>query len=50
MEEDVITGIVGVTQKETPNPFVYDLNGRIVNEKTLKPGIYIKNRRKVVIK
>ena len=43
-------GVVSIMQKENPNTFVYDLNGRIVNEKTLKPGVYIKNRRKVVIK
>jgi hypothetical protein len=29
---------------------VYDLNGRKVNEKSLKPGLYIKNGKKVVIK
>ena len=29
---------------------VYDLNGRKVNENSLKPGIYVKNGRKFVIK
>ena len=29
---------------------VYDLNGRRVDENTLKPGIYIKSGKKVVIK
>ncbi len=29
---------------------IYDLNGRRVNESTLRPGIYIKNRKKIVIK
>lgn len=50
MEDEEVMGVVNIMQKENPNTFVYDLNGRIVNEKTLKPGVYIKNRRKVVIK
>ena len=29
---------------------IYDLNGRRVNESTLRPGIYIKNRKKIVIR
>ena len=29
---------------------VYDLNGRQVNENNLKPGIYVKNGKKVIIK
>ena len=29
---------------------IYDLNGRRVNESTLRSGIYIKNRKKIVIK
>lgn len=29
---------------------IYDLNGRVVNENTIKPGIYIKNGKKIVIK
>ncbi len=29
---------------------IYDLNGRRVNESTLRPGIYIKKRKKIVIK
>ena len=29
---------------------VYDLNGRKVNENSLKPGIYVKNGKKVIIK
>jgi hypothetical protein len=28
---------------------VYDLNGRMMNEKNLKPGLYIKNGKKIVI-
>ena len=38
--------------EELPNngSSVYDLNGRKVNEKTLKPGMYIKNGKKVIVK
>ena len=50
MEDEEVMGVVSITQKEKTDSFVYDLNGRIVNEKTMKPGIYIKNRRKVIIK
>lgn len=29
---------------------IYDMNGRMVNEKNLKPGMYVKNGKKLVIK
>ena len=28
---------------------IYDLNGRRVNEKSLRPGIYIQNKKKIII-
>lgn len=48
-EESETTGVseLQVTNDESP---IYDLNGRRVDENTLKPGIYIKNGKKVVIK
>ena len=48
-EEDEATGIrqLQITSEEVP---VYDLNGIRVNENNLKPGLYIKNGKKVVIK
>ena len=46
-EETVTTGIsqLQMTNDELP---VYDLNGRIVNEKVVKSGIYIKNGKKFI--
>ena len=29
---------------------IYDLNGRVVNEKSLKSGIFIRNGKKVIIR
>lgn len=48
-EDDVTTGIkeLQITNDKSP---IYDLDGRKVNESALKPGIYIKNGKKVVIK
>ena len=48
-EEEEATGIneLQFTNDKLP---VYDLNGRMVNDSTLKPGLYIKNGKKVVIK
>lgn len=47
--EEETTGVneIRVTNDELP---VYDLNGRRVNENSLKPGIYVKNGKKVIIK
>ena len=41
-----------ITNDELPNydSSIYDLNGRKVNGQNLKPGIYVKNGKKVVIK
>ena len=48
-EEEMTTGIrqLQITNDELP---VYDLNGRKVNENNLKPGIYVKNGKKFVVK
>ena len=48
-EDEETTGIsqLQITNDELP---VYNLNGRRVNEKSLKPGIYVKNGKKVIIK
>ena len=43
------TGVANI-QHASPNTQTYDLNGRKVNENNLKPGIYVKNGRKFVIK
>ena len=43
------TGIANI-QHTSPNTQTYDLNGRRVNENNLKPGMYVKNGRKVVVK
>ena len=47
--EEETTGVneLRMTNDELP---VYDLNGRRVNENNLKPGIYVKNGKKVIIK
>ena len=48
-EESETTGVeeLQMTNDESP---VYDLNGRKVNENNLKPGIYVKNGKKFVVK
>ena len=43
------TGIANI-QHASPNTQTYDLNGRKVNENNLKPGMYIKNGRKVIVR
>ena len=49
-EEGEATGISQVSQNDKLTSQIYDLNGRVVNENALKPGIYIKNGKKFVIK
>ena len=49
-EEGEATGISQVSQNDKLTSRIYDLNGRVVNENALKPGIYIKNGKKFVIK
>ena len=46
-EETTDISQLRITNYELP---VYDLNGRRVNENNLKPGMYVKNGRKFVIK
>ena len=43
------TGIANI-QHASPNTQTYDLNGRRVNENNLKPGMYVKNGRKVIVR
>lgn len=43
------TGIANI-QHTSPNTQTYDLNGRRVNENNLKPGMYVKNGRKFVVR
>ena len=49
LDEEETTGVAEL-QTANSNSSVYDINGRKVNEKALKPGIYIKNGRKFVVK
>ena len=49
LDEEETTGIADI-QHPSPNTQIFDINGRKVNEKALKPGIYIKNGRKFVVK
>ena len=46
---DEATGIKELRMNNDNSP-IYDLNGRMVNEKNLKPGLYIKKGKKVVVK
>ena len=46
-EETTDINQLRITNDELP---VYDLNGRRVNENNLKPGIYVRNGRKFVVK
>ena len=43
------TGVANI-QHQSANTQLYDLNGRKVNENNLKPGIYVKNGKKFVVK
>ena len=43
------TGVANI-QLTSPSTQTYDLNGRRVNENNLKPGIYVKNGKKFVVK
>ena len=49
LDEEETTGIAEL-QTANSNSSVYDINGRKVNENSLKPGIYVKNRKKFVVK
>ena len=47
--EDETTAIRQLRKANAESP-VYDLNGRAVNGNNLKPGIYVKNGKKIVVK
>ena len=47
--EEEATGISQM-QMENRQSSVYDINGRKVNENSLKPGMYIKNGKKIIVK
>ena len=49
LDDEETTGIDEL-QIANSNSSVYDINGRMVNENSLKPGMYIKNGRKIIIK
>ena len=49
LDEEETTGIANI-QHASPNTQIFDLNGRKVNENNLKPGMYVKNGRKFVVK
>lgn len=49
-EEGETTGISQMPQNDKTVSHIYDLNGRAINENTLKPGMYIRNGKKLVIK
>ena len=49
LDDEETTGIDEL-QTASSNSSVYDINGRMVNENSLKPGMYIKNGRKIIIK
>ena len=54
LDEEETTGVnqLRITNYELPDDKlpVYDMNGRKVNENSLKPGIYVKNGKKFVVK
>ena len=54
LDEDETTAISEVQMTNDQLPIypstVYDLNGRKVSENNLKPGVYVKNGKKVVVK
>jgi hypothetical protein len=54
LDDEEVTGVrqLRITNYELPigQSSVYDMNGRMVNENSLKPGMYIKNGKKIIIK
>ena len=48
-EDEDATGIEGIFTEEDDNAPIYDLTGRKVND-TSKPGIYIKNGKKYIVR
>ena len=47
--EEETTGVADI-QHLSPDTQIFDINGRKVSEKDLKPGMYVKNGRKFVVK
>jgi hypothetical protein len=49
LDEEETTGVANI-QQQSANTQLYDLNGRKVSENNLKPGVYVKNGKKFVVK
>ncbi len=49
LDEEETTGVANI-QHQSANTQLYDLNGRKVSENNLKPGVYVKNGKKFVVK
>ena len=47
--EEETTGVANI-QHPSPDTQIFDINGRKVSEKDLKPGIYVKNGKKFVVR
>jgi glucuronoarabinoxylan endo-1,4-beta-xylanase len=43
-------GIAGIEADKSSMTQIYDLSGRVVQASSLKPGLYIKNRKKIVVR
>jgi hypothetical protein len=51
LKEDTSTAIKTVRKADSSKDgVIYDLNGRRMNEKNLRPGIYIQNNKKIIIR
>ena len=51
LKEDTSTAIKTVRKADSSKDgVIYDLNGRRMNEKSLRPGIYIQNNKKIIIR
>ena len=50
LKEDTQTAIKVIRKAGSKDGVIYDLNGRRMNEKNLRPGIYIRNNQKIIIR
>ena len=51
LKEDTSTAIKTVSKADSSKDgIIYDLNGRHMNQKNLRPGIYIQNNKKIIIR
>ena len=50
LKEDTQTAIKVIRKAGSKDGAIYDLNGRRMNEKNLRPGIYIRNNQKIIIR